>query len=121
MEFFPNDNKKTNYYRIIYKDNSAADNDDHRYSELEYNMIKGVEIDEEPDKQNQLGLKLKEILVRLAITDYVVTKDPRSIANLIFLDRSNVESQGTLHCRHCGMEFEDEMQLGNHLRIHYMI
>jgi hypothetical protein len=120
IEFFPNDNNRTDYYRIIYHDNST-ENDDKRNSEKRNDMIKGIEIEEQIDMINEIKLKLKEILVRLAIADFVVTKDSNSYESLTFLERSNAESKGILHCRHCGMEFEDEMQLGNHLRIHFII
>src|SRR5690242_11694459 len=107
IEFFPTDNHKTNYYRIIYNDNTIRYNKK-GISEIEYDNIKGIEIDEKPDRLNEIKLILKEILVRLAITDYVVSKDYDTFENLTFLERSNAEAKGILHCRHCGMEFEDE-------------
>lgn len=119
-EFFPNDNNITNYYRIIYQDNSTGVYE-MANSEIEYNTIKGIELDEEAYRLKDINLRLKEILVRLAVPDYVVIKDSNSPDNLTFLERSKVESKGVLHCRHCGMEFEDEIQLGNHLRIHFII
>jgi hypothetical protein len=120
IEYFPNDNNKTNYYKIVH-DNISTANKDKIGSEMGYETIKGVTIEERPDMLNDIKLKLKEILVRLAITDYVVSRDSNSFESLTFLQRSNAETKGILHCRHCGMEFEDEMQLGNHLRIHYII
>ena len=30
------------------------------------------------------------------------------------------ESAGMVHCRHYGMEFQDEIHLGNHFRMHFL-
>jgi len=119
-EFFPNDNNITNYYRIIYQDNST-EKDEKVNSEIEDDTIKGIELDEEVRRLKDIDLILKEILVRLAVPDYVVTRDSDSLDNITFLERTKGESKGILNCRHCGMEFEDEIQLGTHLRIHFII
>lgn len=120
IEFFPADNDKTNYFRIMYHDD-ASRNHNEGNSEMEIDNIKGIELDEKSNRLNEIKLKLKEILIRLGITDYVVTIDSDTFESLIFLERSILETKGVLLCRHCGMEFEDEIQLGNHLRIHFII
>ena len=30
------------------------------------------------------------------------------------------ESAGMVHCRHYGMEFQDEIHLGNHFRMYFL-
>lgn len=119
-EFFPNDNNKTNYYKLVYK-NKPTEEQTRNMSDLESDTIIGIQLDEDVSHLDRLSVKLKEILTRTAVTDYVVTKDPNNSESLIFIERSKLESVGILHCRHCGMEFEDEIQLGNHLRVHFMI
>lgn len=119
-EFFPNDNNKTNYYKLVYK-NKPSEEQTHSTSDLESDIIMGIQLDEDVSHLDRLRLKLKEILTRTAVTEYVVTKDPNNSESLIFIERSKLESVGILHCRHCGMEFEDEIQLGNHLRVHFII
>jgi hypothetical protein len=40
---------------------------------------------------------------------------------VLVLTRDDAERQGTYHCRHCGMEFNDSVKLSIHPRLHYLI
>lgn len=119
-DFFPNDNDKTNYYRLIYNSSSIRE-ETHQSPSNDPELVKGVELLEESINIDLIKTKLKEMLTRISEPGYVVTTDDSSAQTIVFLDRTKAESIGILHCRHCGMEFEDEMQLGNHLRVHYNI
>ncbi len=64
---------------------------------------------------------IKEILINRAIGDHIVVIDPSEKEKLVVIKRSHGEYLGSHHCRHCGMEFDDEVQLSNHFRIHFFI
>jgi hypothetical protein len=73
------------------------------------------------DNVNNLTRRLKDILIKNKIRDYVVVLDPSGHDIIRILERANVENSGICHCIHCGMEFDNEMQLSVHHRIHYVI
>jgi hypothetical protein len=73
------------------------------------------------DNVNNLTRRLKDILIKNKIRDYVVVLDPSGRDIIRILERANVENSGIYHCIHCGMEFDNEMQLSVHHRIHYVI
>ena len=119
-EFFPNDNNQTKYFKVVYNEaNSMGQNN--ALKEDNKAAIKGIQLDEKSEEINFIKQKVKDILINLAIDNYVVTLNPHCSSELVVLKRSELETDEELHCRHCGMEFEDQIQLGNHLRIHYMI
>jgi hypothetical protein len=64
---------------------------------------------------------IKEILINRAIGDHIVVIDPSEKEKLVIIKRSHGEYLGLYQCRHCGMEFDDEVQLSNHFRIHFFI
>lgn len=64
---------------------------------------------------------IKEILINRSIGDHIVATDPSEEEKLVVIKRSHGEYLGLYHCRHCGMEFDDEVQLSNHFRIHFFI
>jgi hypothetical protein len=64
---------------------------------------------------------IKEILINRAVSDLIVATDPSEEEKLVVIKRSHGEYLGLYHCRHCGMEFDDEVQLSNHFRIHFFI
>ena len=64
---------------------------------------------------------IKEILINRAVSDLIVVIDPSEKEKLVVIKRSHGEYLGLYHCRHCGMEFDDEVQLSNHFRIHFFI
>jgi len=63
----------------------------------------------------------KDILIKRRIHDYVVIQDEKEENKIIILKREHGEQLGIYHCRHCGMAFEDEIQLSAHLRMHYLM
>lgn len=65
--------------------------------------------------------KVKDALIKNRISDYVAIKHPEEEGKVLVLKRGDAERQGTYHCRHCGMKFNDSVKLSIHLRLHYMI
>jgi hypothetical protein len=119
-EFFPNDNNRTNYFKLVYFEPALGGNDNN-HQESNKESLRRIELDENGEQISIVKQKVKDILIKLSIDNYVVTVDPNSDLELVISKRTEVKTAGELHCRHCGMEFEDMIQLGNHLRIHYMI
>ncbi|MGC2569894.1 MAG: hypothetical protein WA364_00165 [Candidatus Nitrosopolaris sp.] len=64
---------------------------------------------------------MKDILIKRRIHDYVVIQDEKEENKIVILKREHGEQLGIYHCRHCGMAFEDEIQLSTHLRMHYLM
>jgi hypothetical protein len=64
--------------------------------------------------------KIKDALIKNRIGDYVATKYHEE-DKIVILKRANAEQQGIYHCRHCGMEFDDNVKLGVHMRLHYLM
>jgi len=120
LEFFPNDNNLTHYYSII---NSEDTNNGEIGGRVSYDpaTVKGVELDENLDHINDIKHKIRDIMLRNSITEYVATRDRQSTNMILVMKRTNGESIGIFHCRHCAMEFDNEIQLSSHLRIHYFI
>lgn len=120
LEFFPNDNNLTHYYNII---NSEDTNTGEIGGRVSYDpaTVKGVELDENLDHINDIKHKIRDIMLRNSITDYVATRDRQSTNTILVMKRTSGESMGIFHCRHCAMEFDDEIQLSSHLRMHYFI
>ena len=54
---------------------------------------------------------IKDILIKRRIDDYVVIQDAKEKDKIVILKREHGEQLGIYHCRHCGMAFEDEIQL----------
>jgi hypothetical protein len=65
--------------------------------------------------------KLKDTLIKNKIRDYVVMVDLEDQTRIIILKKEHAKTLGVHHCLHCGMEFENEIQLSVHQRIHYMV
>jgi hypothetical protein len=84
----------------------------------------GNKIDEEVvlEENNTYYTKqqLNDALIKNRIHDYVAVFHPKG-DKVVIVQRTNAEQQGTHHCRHCGIEFEDKTKLSIHLRIHYNI
>lgn len=64
---------------------------------------------------------INDIVIKRRIHDYVVVQDAKEENKIVILKREHGEQLGIYHCRHCGMAFEDEIQLSTHLRMHYLI
>ena len=111
------DNKPQGYLKIIY---GNADGDE--ISESGYqNHINGIALQEGETQISKIKHQIKDLFISKAISEYIVVQDKAVTNKLMILMRSHGESEGMHHCRHCGMEFEDEIQLGSHLRIHFLI
>ena len=65
--------------------------------------------------------RLKDTLLKNKIRDYVVMVDLEDQNKIIILKKEHAKTLGVHHCPHCGMEFENEIQLSVHQRIHYMV
>ena len=65
--------------------------------------------------------KIKDILIENRIKDYVVVSNLEEKDKIIILHRNNSEKLGIYHCHHCGMSFDNEIQLTTHHRIHYVM
>ena len=64
--------------------------------------------------------KIKDALIKNRISDYVAIKLHKE-DKVVILKRVEAERQGIYHCRHCGMEFDDNIKLSVHLRLHYLM
>jgi len=120
LEFFPNDNNLTHYYNIIYRENINNGEFQGR-SNFNPGATKGVEFNENLDHINNIKHKIRDILIKNSLSDYVVTIDRNATNTILVMQRTKAESMENFHCRHCGMEFNDEIQLSNHLRMHFFI
>jgi len=120
LEFFPNDNNLTHYYNIIYRENTyKVDFQDS--SSFDPGATKGVELNENLDHINRIKHKIRDILIKNSIDEYVVTRDRKATNTILMMKRTRGESIGVFHCRYWAMEFDDEIQLSNHLRMHFFI
>ena len=120
LEFFPNDNNLTHYYNIINSEDTDNGDIGGRGS-YDPATVKGVELDENLDHINDIKHKIRDIMLRNSINNYVATRDRQSTNTILVIKRTSGESMGIFHCRHCAMEFDDEIQLSSHLRMHYFI
>jgi hypothetical protein len=76
------------------------------------------------DKKNHfksIKQKIKDILIENRIKEYVVVSNLEEKDKIIILHKNNSEKLGIYHCHHCGMSFDNEIQLITHHRIHYVI
>jgi hypothetical protein len=76
------------------------------------------------DDESNLHLttcKVKDALIKNGISNYVAIGHPREERKVIIVTRDEAERRGKYHCRHCGIEFDDTVKLGVHLRLHYLI
>jgi hypothetical protein len=68
---------------------------------------------------SRIKQRLKDTLIKNKIRDYVVMVDLEDQNRIIIL--KHAKTLGVHHCLHCGMEFENEIQLSVHQRIHYLV
>jgi hypothetical protein len=120
LEFFPNDNNLTHYYNIIYVEN--IDNGDlQNRPTYDPAATKDVDFNENLEHIHHIKRKIRDIMLRNSITEYVATRDRISTNTILIMKRTEGESIGIFHCRHCAIEFDDEIQLSSHLRLHFFI
>ena len=65
--------------------------------------------------------RLIDTLLKNKIRDYIVMVDLENQNGIIILKKEQAKTLGVYHCLHCGMEFENEIQLSVHQRIHYIV
>ena len=116
----PIDNFSNNYLKLIYDDSDDNNSNSNSKSTSSHN-IKTIILEENEKHINKIKHKIKELFINKAIDEYVVIKDEIDNSKIIILKRTHAESKGLHHCRHCGMEFEDEIQLSSHMRMHFFI
>jgi|SRR5215831_3109285 len=80
-----------------------------------------LKIDEDKRKIHEIRQRIKDTLIKYRIKDYVVIDDEENNNKLKIVSKAHAESLGIYHCRHCGMAFENQIQLSTHQRIHYFI
>lgn len=119
-ELISDGNKEKNYLRLVYFE-SPPELENSNLKDDNSQTIRGIELNENNTQIDKVKQKINDVLIRNYISEYIVRNDSIDQNTLIVIKRSALNLTDELHCRHCGMEFEDEIQLGNHLRIHYMI
>jgi hypothetical protein len=67
---------------------------------------------------NVIKQRLKDILTK-STRDYVAVIDPEEGNKIVILKKDHAEQLGVYHCLHCGISFENQIQLSTHQRIHY--
>ena len=109
------DNISNNYFKLIY------DGDDYNNNNDASHNIKAIILEENEKHINKIKHKIKDLFINRAIDEYIVIKDEIDNNKIIILKRTHGKSKGLYHCRHCGMEFENDVQLSSHLRMHFFI
>ena len=74
--------------------------------------------------ENDIGMikqRLKDILIKNRIGDFVAMVDLEDQNKIIIIKKEHAQTLGVHHCPHCGIEFENEIQLSVHQRIHYIV
>jgi hypothetical protein len=114
---YDNDNSQ-NFFRLNYDKNIENVENDYHGNQNDAN---GIILNIDEGQLTNIKNKIKNLFISQAIEEYIVTEEQSSDNRLAILKRNEAELSGILHCRHCGMEFDDQIQLGNHLRMHYFI
>jgi|GEM_PF-1185384 len=103
--------------RVYAKNREKTETDTHGQN----NKNNIITVDQDKSKIHEIKQKVKDALIKLRIRDYVVIDDTNTDSQLKIVDKAHAEKLGIYHCRHCGMAFEDQIQLSTHQRIHYFI
>ena len=74
--------------------------------------------DESEQGINDVKRRIKDILIKFKIRDFVAITDPSDKQKILIVGRKDAEKLDSFHCHQCGMEFVDEIQLGIHHRLH---
>jgi len=101
------------------KDSSDIDEDHGKNSS---NIADEVHIVDDENNTHVTKQKVKDALIKNKIGDYVAIKHHEEEENkVLILRRDDAEQRGIYHCRHCGMEFDNHIKLGVHLRLHFVV
>ena len=69
----------------------------------------------------EIKRRLKDVLIKNRVRDYIVISNPNCKAKIRILERNWSQNSVLYHFTHCGMEFENEVQFSIHHRIHFLI
>jgi parvulin-like peptidyl-prolyl isomerase len=110
--------KRINYTNEVYAKNNKKTVPD---MGGQNNKTSIITMDKDKSKIREIKQRIKDILIKQRIKDYVVINDIDNNNQLKIVNKDHAEKLGIYHCRHCGMAFEDQIQLSTHLRLHYFI
>jgi hypothetical protein len=90
---------------------------DKNSGQVDHNNVVDIILREE-NNTNVIKQRLKDMLTK-RIRDYVAVIDPEEGNKIVILKKDHAEQLGVYHCLHCGISFENQIQLSTHQRIHY--
>jgi hypothetical protein len=115
------DREHRHHHNLKNHTNVRYDDDDKVISPRIDNNPDIITLDSDESDLQKIERMIKDILIKRRIPDYVVVQDVEEEDKIVILKREHGEQLGIYYCRHCGMAFEDEIQLSAHLRMHYFI
>ena len=109
--------------RINYTNEVYAKNNEKTFPDVsgQNNKTSIITMDKDKSKIREIKQRIKDILIKQRIKDYVVINDTDNNNQLKIVNKDHAEKLGIYHCRHCGINFEDQIQLSTHQRLHYFI
>ena len=109
--------------RINYTNEVYAKNNEKTVPDVggQNNKTSIITMDKDKSKIREIKQRIKDILIKQRIKDYVVIDDIDNNNQLKIVNKDHAGKLGIYHCRHCGMAFEDQIQLSTHQRLHYFI
>jgi hypothetical protein len=116
IEFPAYDDNLQEYFKLIYAEDDKRNGDSNKS-----HTVNGIILEEDEVQINKIKHQIKDFFINRAIGKYIIIQDEAVNNKLTVLNRSQGESAGIHQCRHCGMEFEDEIQFSTHLRMHFFI
>ena len=108
----------------VNKSKFAGDSSDVDYGidkssgQLDVNNVADITLHKE-NNIHAIKQRLKDVLTKSSIRDYVAVTDPEERNKIVILKKDHAEQLGVYHCLHCGMSFENQIQLSTHQRMHY--
>lgn len=90
---------------------------DKNSGQVDHNNVVDIILRKE-NNTNVIKQRLKDILTK-STRDYVAVIDPEEENKIVILKKDHAEQLGVYHCLHCGISFENQIQLSTHQRIHY--
>src|SRR5918996_2398901 len=105
----------------VNKSKFAGDSSDVDYGidkssgQLDVNNVADITLHKE-NNIHAIKQRLKDVLTKSSIRDYVAVTDPEERNKIVILKKEHAEQLGVYHCLHCGMSFENQIQLSTHQR-----
>jgi hypothetical protein len=90
---------------------------DKNSGQVDHNTVVDIILRKE-NNTNVIKQRLKDMLTK-STRDYVAVIDPEEGNKIVILKKDHAEQLGVYHCLHCGISFENQIQLSTHQRIHY--